>query len=152
MTLIDPDEYKSAVDGDPFYAAIKLKTPKRVLHFSDGVLEEYSDDEIDCSPKEVKAVVDPATLSWGPWTWHKFWSAGVTTINYLDGMGEFMAAVFGITTPKYYFELEEFRKRQNEAAVDQSQRKGWSEPAGSSNSDIEFTDIRSTQPTSPTSV
>ena len=33
------------------------KKPKRVLHFSDGILEEYSSDEEDS--KEVKEIVDP---------------------------------------------------------------------------------------------
>lgn len=30
--------------------SVRVKTPKRILHFSDGILEEYSsDDEIDGS-------------------------------------------------------------------------------------------------------
>lgn len=43
-------------------ANISVKVPKRVLHFSDGTLEEYSDDEVDSTPKnEEKAVVDPVS-------------------------------------------------------------------------------------------
>lgn len=42
--------------------AIKVKVPKRILHFSDGVLEEYSDDEVDCAPQEKEqTVVDPVS-------------------------------------------------------------------------------------------
>lgn len=45
-------------------AAIKVKVPKRVLHFSDGVMEEYSEDEVDndnAPQKEDSAVVDPVS-------------------------------------------------------------------------------------------
>lgn len=46
--------------------AIKVKVPKRVLHFSDGVLEEYSDDdEVDTgnapAKREDAVVVDPVS-------------------------------------------------------------------------------------------
>lgn len=35
--------------------AVHVKTPRRILHFSDGVLEEYStDDEVDGSNKDYK--------------------------------------------------------------------------------------------------
>lgn len=47
-------------------ASVKIKKPKRVLHFSDGVLEEYSTDEDekedvvdnDDSNKVVDEVID----------------------------------------------------------------------------------------------
>lgn len=35
--------------------AVHVKTPRRVLHFSDGVIEEYStDDEVDGPNKDYK--------------------------------------------------------------------------------------------------
>lgn len=35
--------------------SIRMKTPKRILHFSDGILEEYSsDDEIDSQHEKNK--------------------------------------------------------------------------------------------------
>lgn len=61
MTLINPDESKARVsDGEPS-AAIKVKEPKRILHFSDGILEEYSTDEEDSTPKQEE-LVDPVSL------------------------------------------------------------------------------------------
>lgn len=27
--------------------AIKVKTPSRVIHFSDGIIEEFSDEDVD---------------------------------------------------------------------------------------------------------
>lgn len=61
MTLINPDEYKAENPEGSLNAAIKVRTPKRILHFSDGILEEYSDDEVDNTPKEEQAIVDPVS-------------------------------------------------------------------------------------------
>lgn len=36
-------------------ASVRIKAPRRILHFSDGTLEEYSsDDEIDGSSNQKK--------------------------------------------------------------------------------------------------
>lgn len=45
---------------------IKVKVPKRILHFSDGTLEEYStdEDETDNNLKTDKTVVDPVNISY----------------------------------------------------------------------------------------
>ena len=41
----------------------KKKLPRRVLYFSDGVLEEYSTDEDEVAPKsQPQTVVDPVSL------------------------------------------------------------------------------------------
>lgn len=38
-------------------ASVRVKAPKRILHFSDGILEEYSsDDEIDGPSKQSDEV------------------------------------------------------------------------------------------------
>lgn len=42
-------EYESQVEEGK---CKKLKKPRRVLHFSDGILEEYSTDEEDDEPKK----------------------------------------------------------------------------------------------------
>ncbi|XP_044255862.1 protein FAM177A1 [Tribolium madens] len=127
MTLINPDEFKNQnSDGGPD-ASIKVRTPKRILHFSDGILEEYSDDEVDNTPQQEQALVDPTSLTWGPWLWYKTWRAGASTLAVVDSMGEFLAAFFGITTPKYYFELEEYKRREAEMKAEDEQKKGWSE-------------------------
>ena len=38
---------------------VNIKRPKRVLHFSDGVLEEYSEDELDTPQQEKTDIIDP---------------------------------------------------------------------------------------------
>ncbi|XP_060530844.1 protein FAM177A1 [Cylas formicarius] len=124
MVLIRPDS--EADKHRPYHN----KTPKRVLHFSDGTLEEYStdDEEVDSPHKEV---VDPRTLSWGPWMVYKTWAAGETTLSVIDYIGESLASLFGITTPKYYFELEEYKRQQEQEKKIEELQKGWSEPADS---------------------
>lgn len=54
---IEPCEITSKLEGltlEEDEISVKVKRPKRVLHFSDGVIEEYSTDE----EKEEKDVVD----------------------------------------------------------------------------------------------
>lgn len=57
------EEHKQRVSEESD-ATVKVKVAKRVLHFSDGVLEEFSDDEVDkdnAPPKQENAVVDPVS-------------------------------------------------------------------------------------------
>ncbi|XP_076754567.1 protein FAM177A1 [Xylocopa sonorina] len=90
-----------------------LKRPKRILHFSDGDYEEYSEDETDI-PNTSKTVnqVDPKTLNWIPWAWHRTTSFGNVILDGCDYVGEWLAGFFGITTPKYQFEINEFYRLQ----------------------------------------
>lgn len=90
------------------------KRPKRVLHFSDGDLEEYSsEDEVDTSQKTtIVAQVDPRTLNWLPWTWYQTTHVGTKILDGCDYVGEWLANFFGITTPKYQFEIDEFNRLQ----------------------------------------
>ncbi|GJQ65001.1 hypothetical protein Trydic_g7163 [Trypoxylus dichotomus] len=110
---------------------VKVRVPKRVLHFSDGILEEYSDDETDnTSPKE-KQVVDPKTLTWGPWLTFKAWAAGTSTLAAIDYIGEYLGDFFGITTPKYQSEINEYERIQSRRKELEETRKGWTEPENS---------------------
>jgi hypothetical protein len=53
----------------------RRRVPRRILHFSDGTLEEYSteeEEEVTAVEEKKKAhseqaVVDPRTLRWFPW-------------------------------------------------------------------------------------
>lgn len=42
---------------NPGNTTVRMKKPKRVLHFSDGVLEEYSDSETDEQPTETDTTI-----------------------------------------------------------------------------------------------
>ncbi|CAK9815941.1 Protein FAM177A1 [Anthophora quadrimaculata] len=109
-----------------------LKRPKRVLHFSDGDLEEYSDDEIDISDtNKVANQVDPKTLNWLPWAWYRTTCISGKLLDGCDYVGEWLASFFGITAPKYQFEINEFYRLQ--ALENEMQHKqdlemaGWTE-------------------------
>lgn len=58
MVLLRPENLQVLNGSDVQEATVKVKTPKRVLQFSDGILEEYSTDEEDNVPKK-EADVDP---------------------------------------------------------------------------------------------
>ncbi|KAF5286041.1 hypothetical protein FQR65_LT12976 [Abscondita terminalis] len=115
------------------HTKVKVRTPKRVLHFSDGVLEEYSDDEPD-SPSGGQTntnneVVDTSALSWTSWMIYKAWSAGTVALSACDYVGEGLAYFFGITTPKYWAEIEEYKRTEAEKLQREKEAEGWSEPA-----------------------
>lgn len=54
----------TTADGD---VALRVKQPKRILHFSDGTVEEYSDDEPDGptiqSSQEIDEVITDNIIS-----------------------------------------------------------------------------------------
>lgn len=109
-----------------------LKRPKRVLHFSDGDLEEYSEDETDSSnANKMINEIDPKSLTWIPWAWHQTTWIGGKVLDGCDCVGEWLAGFFGITAPKYQFEINEFyrlRALENEMIHRQSlEMGGWNE-------------------------
>merc|ERR1719225_186548 len=61
-----------------------------------------------------RAMIDPKTLAWYPWIFHMSWLAGSNVLAYADYWGEKLAWFFGITSPKYYWELEEFKRMEAE--------------------------------------
>ncbi|XP_066585059.1 protein FAM177A1 [Prorops nasuta] len=90
------------------------RRPRRILHFSDGDMEEYSsDNETDGGEENKLAVpIDPKTLSWIPWTWYQASWVGEKVLDGFDYMGESLASFFGITTPKYEFEINEYYRQK----------------------------------------
>lgn len=93
---------------------VRVRAPKRVLHFSDGTLEEYSDDETDQVDQIEAAPVDESKLKWSEWMRYKTYKLGSTVLAGCDYVGEGLASFLGITTPKYSYEIEEFKRMQAE--------------------------------------
>jgi len=127
----DPDRDPPRKSGKP---------PKKILHFSDGTLEVYSssdesDTEADTATQSGQAAenrnevvsqtspIDPKNLSWVPWMVHYTWWFGSGFLGYCDFFGEKLAWALGITSPKYYYEIEDF-KRQQEEEKERKQRMG----------------------------
>lgn len=108
------------------------KKPKRVLHFSDGILEEFSSDEEDddverkrhsaqCYRSQSSATVpvkDPRHMRWGEFLLHLSVSFGVKSLNFCDYLGEKFAWMLGITTPKYGYAVDERAWRDKEEAAE----------------------------------
>ncbi|XP_015587010.1 protein FAM177A1 isoform X2 [Cephus cinctus] len=90
------------------------RRPKRVLHFSDGVIEEYSsEDETDnIENNNQLSTIDPKSLNWVPWVWYQTVWASSKMLNGCDYVGEYLANFFGITSPKYQFEINEYHRMQ----------------------------------------
>nr|CAI5863244.1 unnamed protein product [Callosobruchus analis] len=132
MVFLRPEDIKTMPEAKQ--ARLRDKGPKRTLHFSDGDLEEYSTEEEDATDggHNETSLVDPRTLKWGPWISYLMWSFGSSTLSVVDTVGEFFAKAFGITTPRYYFELEEYKKREEEQAAKDAEAQGWSQPASGS--------------------
>nr|XP_040226412.2 protein FAM177A1 [Anopheles coluzzii] len=93
---------------------VRVRAPKKVLHFSDGTLEEYSDDEEDQVDRAEPAPVDESQLNWSEWMRYKTCILGNTVLAGCDYVGEGLASFLGITTPKYSYEIEEFKRMQAE--------------------------------------
>ena len=55
---------------------------------------------------------------------------GETALSYADFVGEKLAWWFGITSPKYYYELQEFERMKEEEEEEEKRRQvdeyGWS--------------------------
>ncbi|TRY78343.1 hypothetical protein TCAL_10847 [Tigriopus californicus] len=97
------------------------RVPRRIIHCSDGVIEEYSTDDeqadgsdLATESKMASPKLDTKTLAWMPWMIHHTWFAGSTILSYCDFWGEKLAWIFGITSPKYYYEIEEFKRIEEE--------------------------------------
>ncbi|XP_017775513.1 PREDICTED: protein FAM177A1-like [Nicrophorus vespilloides] len=112
-------------------SAVQVKEPKRVLHCGDGVLEEFSDEEdgVAITPSTYaaseSALQDPKTMTWGPWMVNRVTTAGSTALAACDYLGESLASFFGITTPKYQYEIEEYKKIEKEKKEYEEQKRGW---------------------------
>ncbi|XP_062554731.1 protein FAM177A1 isoform X2 [Armigeres subalbatus] len=118
---------------------VQVRAPKRVLHFSDGTLEEFSDDDqdqVDAAGKDVVVMdVDESKMNWSDWMLHKTCKLGTSVLAGCDYVGEGLASFLGITTPKYSFEIEEFKRMQAEQNAEDQAIKNFVEqnrPIGSS--------------------
>eukprot|EP00088_Acartia_fossae_P066168 TRINITY_DN8188_c0_g1_i2.p1 TRINITY_DN8188_c0_g1~~TRINITY_DN8188_c0_g1_i2.p1 ORF type:complete len:199 (-),score=61.34 TRINITY_DN8188_c0_g1_i2:802-1398(-) len=120
VTVGTPEESRRipSIDGELSGVDTRSRKPKRILHFSDGVMEEYSSEEeqegvdegVEKSPVaagEGGPVVDPRTLTWLPWIYYRAFAAGGSFVTILDTVGEKLAWWMGITSPKYYYEIQE---------------------------------------------
>lgn len=53
-------------------------------------------------------------MSWGEWFKYKASNAGHSFINGCDYVGEYLAYTLGITSPKYEYEIEQYKEMEAE--------------------------------------
>lgn len=83
-----------------------VRKPKRILHCSDGIYEEYSDEEEESQkPQEEKSFP---------------WNVAQKVVDALDYAGETLGELLNITTPKYSYEIEQFKKMEEERAKEEA--------------------------------
>lgn len=130
--------------------SLKIKSPSRILHFSDGIMEEFSDEEVeevaDLAPAlPVDEVCESSyifvlfglissyfqsQMAWGEWLALKAVSTGTNVLEKCDTAGEFLAWFLGITTPKFSYEIELYKRMQAEdarLAQEDKESASWSE-------------------------
>uniref|UniRef100_UPI0037E94CBE protein FAM177A1 n=1 Tax=Semicossyphus pulcher TaxID=241346 RepID=UPI0037E94CBE len=96
----------------------KVKVPRRTIYFASGeTMEEFSTDEEEEEEEPLKTdvlTVDPSKLTWGPYFWFQTWRVATSTISVCDYMGEKLASLLGITTPKYQYAIDEYYRMKKE--------------------------------------
>ncbi|GFN82900.1 protein fam177a1 [Plakobranchus ocellatus] len=123
----------------------KSKVPKKILHFSDGILEEYSSDDSDDS-EDIVVKVDPSSLTWGPWCLYYMSGAARRTLSAADYCGERLASLLGITTPKYQYAINEHNRIQKEIEMERIRHmKLKEETDGISSIDVKIVEGRKTK-------
>ncbi|XP_027241018.1 protein FAM177A1 [Cricetulus griseus] len=105
----------------------KKKVPRRVIHFVSGeTMEEYStdEDEVDSlEKKDVLPTTDPTKLPWGPYLWFYMLRAATSTLSVCDFLGEKIASVLGISTPKYQYAIDEYYRMKKEEEEEEEENR-----------------------------
>ncbi|CAH2270074.1 jg16534 [Pararge aegeria aegeria] len=104
---------------------VTINKPKRVIYFSDGIEEEIEEEKANELQSTPEQIVDPKTLSWVPWFSYYVWKSGSSALNAVDYAGESLAGFFGITTPKYQIEIDEYERLQEEKRQIEEESAGW---------------------------
>ncbi|OPJ83169.1 protein FAM177A1 [Patagioenas fasciata monilis] len=104
----------------------KKKIPRRVIHFASGeTMEEYSTDEEEDEQekKDLLPPVDPTTLTWGPYLWFHMLRVATSTLSVCDFLGEKIASVLGISTPKYQYAIDEYYRMKREEEEEEQENR-----------------------------
>ncbi|XP_026330826.1 protein FAM177A1-like [Hyposmocoma kahamanoa] len=115
-------------NGSNLQTSVTINTPSKVIHCSDGVIEDIHEEnvvEVASAPQNQVSEVDPKTLAWGPWFSHYACKSGSKVLNAVDYAGESLASFFGITTPKYQIEIDEYERIQEIQRKIEEDSAGW---------------------------
>ncbi|CAJ1074031.1 protein FAM177A1 [Xyrichtys novacula] len=104
----------------------KVKVPRKTIYFASGeTMEEFStDEEEEEDPLKTDVItVDPSKLTWGPYFWFQAWRMATSTISVCDYMGERLASLLGITTPKYQYAIDEYYRMKKEEEEEEEENR-----------------------------
>ncbi|XP_068195536.1 protein FAM177A1 isoform X2 [Antennarius striatus] len=105
---------------------VREKVPRRTIFFASGeTMEEYSTDEEEEEEalKTDVITVDSSKLTWGPYVWFQMWRMATSTVSVCDYMGEKLASLFGITTPKYQYAIDEYHRMKKEEEEEEEENR-----------------------------
>ncbi|XP_028250671.1 protein FAM177A1 [Parambassis ranga] len=123
-SIADETDFQSVEIGDSAGRQGRVKVPRKTIYFASGeTMEEYSTDEEDEPVKKDVVTVDPSKLTWGPYFWFQMWRMATSTISVCDYMGERLASLFGITTPKYQYAIDEYYRIKKEEEEDEEENR-----------------------------
>uniref|UniRef100_A0A493SUL5 Family with sequence similarity 177 member A1 n=1 Tax=Anas platyrhynchos platyrhynchos TaxID=8840 RepID=A0A493SUL5_ANAPP len=95
----------------------KKKVPRRVIHFASGeTMEEYSTDEEEDEQekKDLLPPVDPVGI---------LVDKLLLLVYLCDFLGEKIASVLGISTPKYQYAIDEYYRMKKEEEEEEQENK-----------------------------
>ncbi|VVC38608.1 Hypothetical protein CINCED_3A011409 [Cinara cedri] len=99
-------------------------------YFSDGCVETIEADETDLLNGEQKTISDEPS-NWPSWLRKQSTTIGSSALKTVDYLGESLANFFGITTPKYQFEINYHKnivqEMNAEKVMDEENMKGWTQ-------------------------
>ncbi|XP_018422558.1 PREDICTED: protein FAM177A1 [Nanorana parkeri] len=134
-------EFESVELGD---VRKKKKVPRRVIHFASGeTMEEYSTDEeeeLQEKKRDLLPTIDPSKLTWGPYFWFYMLRVATSTLSVCDFLGEKIATVLGVSTPKYQYAIDEYYRMQKEVEEEEEDNEM------SERAEKQFQEQRSQQP------
>ncbi|XP_040916981.1 protein FAM177A1 isoform X2 [Toxotes jaculatrix] len=120
-------DFQSVEMGDSVGNRGRVRVPRRTIYFASGeTMEEYSTDEEEEEEDPVKKdviTVDPAKLTWAPYFWFQMWRMATSTVSVCDYMGERLASLFGITTPKYQYAIDEYYRIKKEEEEEEEENR-----------------------------
>jgi len=97
---------------------VKKKKTKKTYFRSDFTGEQESssdDDDLDKNnKKQGVCALNPGDLSWPMWAWYYVVIASTKTFYAAEFCGEKLADLFGITTPKYQYVIDEYHRLKQE--------------------------------------
>ncbi|NXC89001.1 F177A protein, partial [Cercotrichas coryphoeus] len=63
------------------------------------------------------------TLTWGPYLWFHMLRVATSTLSVCDFLGEKIASVLGISTPKYQYAIDEYYRMKREAEEEEQENR-----------------------------